>query len=214
MLRSTTFLLALLLPLASAAAQTPSPPPHSHQVYEVTREGSKIGTSTTDIDRQGDAVKVKMSADINVKILYVSVYKFTSSSVENWKGGRFVAYESKADDNGTKYAVSATAVADKVTLDVNGKRTDATAGLLPASMWSRDFLKHPFVFDPDNGKKVALKVADAGDEKVVVDGVSYQTHHYKITGDFARELWFDGDKLVRMKLVGSDKSVIVSELRP
>ena len=211
MQRSTSLTLALLMPLGGAYAQTA--PAHSHLVYDVVREGSKIGTSTTDIDRQGDAVSVKMGADIVVKILYVTVYRFNSTSTEKWKAGRFIAYDSKADDNGTKYAVSATATADKTVLDVDGKRTDPIAGLVPGSMWSRDFLKHAAIFDPDNGKRLVLKVTDAGDEKLVIDGVSYDTRHYKITGDFARELWFQGDTLVRLKIIGSDKSVVLSDLR-
>jgi hypothetical protein len=47
--------------------------------------------------------------------------------------------------------------------------------------------------------------------------VTHQAHHYKIadtlTGEFAREVWFDGDVLVRTKVVGSDNSVILSDLR-
>jgi hypothetical protein len=213
MLRSTSLTFALLLPLGTAGAQTPSVPPHSHQVYDVMRDGTKIGTSTTDIDRQGDTVSVKMSADITVKIMYVTVYRFSSSSTESWKGNHFVAYNSNADDNGTKYVISATTAADKVSLDVNGKKAEVAGGLLPASMWNREFLKHASVFDPDNGKRVTLKVADEGEEKLVINGVSYQTRHYKISGDFARDLWFEGDKLVRMRLLGSDKSVIMSDLR-
>ena len=48
-------------------------------------------------------------------------------------------------------------------------------------------------------------------------GVPPGTHHYKIadtlTGEFARDVWFDGDALVRTKIIGSDNSVILSDLR-
>ena len=34
-----------------------------------------------------------------------------------------------------------------------------------------------------------------------------------LTGEFARDVWFDGDALVRTKIIGSDNSVILSDLR-
>ena len=40
-----------------------------------------------------------------------------------------------------------------------------------------------------------------------------QAHHYKMTGDFARDVWLVNDMPVRIKLRGSDHSLIVSDLR-
>jgi hypothetical protein len=52
---------------------------------------------------------------------------------------------------------------------------------------------------------------------VTIHGVAHHAHHYKIVdtlkGEFARDLWFDGDVLVRTKIIGSDNSVILSDLR-
>jgi hypothetical protein len=62
-----------------------------------------------------------------------------------------------------------------------------------------------------------MKVTEFGEEVLAIHGVPRRTHHYKIadtlTGDFVREMWFDGDVLVRTKIIGSDNSVILSDLR-
>jgi hypothetical protein len=72
-------------------------------------------------------------------------------------------------------------------------------------------------FEPDTGKRLSIKVSDIGDEDLTLHGVVHKTHHYKIadtlTGDFARDVWFEGDVLLRTKIIGSDNSVILSDLR-
>ena len=51
-----------------------------------------------------------------------------------------------------------------------------------------------------------------GDDKIAVHDAQRQARHYKISGDMQRDVWFDGDTLLRLKLVGSDHSIIDSDL--
>ena len=69
------------------------------------------------------------------------------------------------------------------------------------------------MFDPANGKRMAVAVQDLGQESVDVNGVPQQLQHVKLTGAFPRDLWFDEDGLVKMALRGSDNSEIISQLR-
>ncbi|PZR91508.1 MAG: hypothetical protein DLM68_03295 [Hyphomicrobiales bacterium] len=55
----------------------------------------------------------------------------------------------------------------------------------------------------DNGTKHSIDVTAAPDK------LSMDT----LTGEFVRDVWFDGDVLVRTKIIGSDNSVILSDLR-
>ena len=77
-----------------------------------------------------------------------------------------------------------------------------TAG--PASLWGKDAVHQFDAFNPDTGKRLSMKVTDLGEEVLTRHGVPRRTHHYKIadtlTGEFAREVWFDGDALVRTKI--------------
>ena len=77
---------------------------------------------------------------------------------------------------------------------------------------------HQFdAFNPDTGKRLSMKVTEFGEEVLAIHGVPRRTHHYKIadtlTDEFARDVWFDGDVVVRTKIIGSDNSVILSDLR-
>ena len=234
--------LAILTPISARAEPAPrvDPPPRQdaphvdtpsprvdttpapikiHEVFEVDREGDKIGATTIDIDRQNDVTTVKLATSISVKVMFIEAYHYEHASTEIWRSGQLISYKSQTDDNGTKHTVEVGpgSSPDKLSLTVDGKRSDIAKTFAPASLWSRDVVNRSDLFQTDNGKRLSIKVKDAGEETLVVRGVKRQTHHYKISdktpGEFDRDVWFDGDLLVRMKLLGSDRSTIVSDLR-
>lgn len=204
--------LALVAVFASPVlAQSPSP--HVHRVFDIMREGSKIGTDTFDITRQGDTTSVKVKTHIQVKIAFVTAYRYDHTETGTWKGKQLVSFSSTTDDNGKPHEISAAQSGNKVALTVDGASSAAPKQIQPASLWGADVSKQPQIFDPANGKRMAVKVQDLGEESVPVNGVPQQLTHVKLSGAFARDLWFDEQGLVKMTLLGSDNSQIVSQLR-
>jgi hypothetical protein len=204
--------LALLaLPLCPAAADTPAAT-KVHQSYDIIRKGDTIGTNSVDVEHRGDTTQVKISTKILVKVMFIEAYRYDHDASETWKSGQLVAFNSQTNDNGTKHTVTVTSSADKLDLNADGKHSDAPLTLRPASLWNRAFDAQKELFDPADGKRLAVQTKDLGDEKITVNGVPRQARHYKISGDFDRDVWFDGDTLLRLKLVGSDKSIIDSDL--
>ncbi len=198
----------------------PPAPSKFHEVFEIDREGSKIGATTIDISHQNDVTTVKVGTSISVKVMFIEAYRYEHSAAETWKGGQLVSYKAQTDDNGTKHAIDvgpATAP-DKLTLTVDGKRSEVSKAIAPASLWSKEaIIGRTDLFKPDSGKRLSIAVKDLGEEAMVVRGVKRQTHHFRISdktpGEFDRDVWYDGDHLVRMKLLGSDNSTIISDLR-
>lgn len=229
-----TCLTLAFAPLASTPARAAPPPradatPHVdappapapgkiHQIFDIVRDGDKIGADQIDIDRQNDATTVKTKTNISVKVMYIEAYRYEHSCNETWKNGQLIAFKSETNDNGTKHAVEIAPgpTPDKLSIIVDGKHSDAPKTIAPVSFWSKDVINRPELFDPADGKRLSIKVKDLGEESLTIHGVKHQTHHYKISektaGDFERDLWFDGDALVRMKMLGSDHSTIVSDL--
>jgi hypothetical protein len=202
----------LVLPLYPAAAEIPQAVTRTHQSYDIIRQGSTIGTNTVDIERRGDAVQVKTNTKILVKVMLIEAYRYDHDSTETWKSGQLVAFHSETNDNGTQHSVSVTPGTGKLDILADGKHNDAPLTLRPASFWDKNFDAQKELFDPANGKRLAVQIKDLGDDKIAVNGTSHQARHYKISGDLERDVWFDGDTLLRLKLVGSDHSIIDSDL--
>ncbi len=201
------------LATAPVLAGTPAEIKHVHRVFDIMRGGSKIGTDTFDITRQGDATSVKNQTHIVVKIAFITAYRYDHSETGSWKGSQLVAFKSTTDDNGTDHQIKAAQAGNKLTLTVDGTASTAPKTVQAASLWGAEVAKQTQIFDPANGKRMAVDVADLGDETVDVNGVPRQVDHVKLSGDFPRDLWFDEDGLVKMTMRGSDNSEITSQLR-
>jgi hypothetical protein len=218
MMRTIAFCLALLaLTAAPAGADKAAATAKVHKVFDIVRGGDKIGTDTVDIERQNDTTTVKIKTDLSVKVMFVEAYRYEHSCNETWKNGQLIAFKSRTNDNGTKHSIDVTAAPDKLSMNADGKHSDLPKTAAPASLWSKEAIHQFDAFDPDTGKPLSIKVTDLGNEALTIHGATHEAHHYKIAdtlrGDFAREVWFDGDVLVRIKVVGSDNSVILSDLR-
>ncbi len=211
------FLTLLALPIAPAGADNPVAATKIHKVFDIVRGNDKIGTDTIDIDRQNDTTTIKIKKDVSVKVMFIEAYRYEHSCNETWKNGQLIAFKSRTNDNGTKHSIDVTAAPDKLSMDADGKHSDLPKTAAPASLWSKDAIHQFDAFDPDTGKRLSIKVTDLGNQALTIHGMTHQTHHYKLvdtlTGDFARDVWFDGEVLVRTKIIGSDNSVILSDLR-
>jgi hypothetical protein len=224
MLGKHTLLLGLftLFPFAVLAqssssndAATPAPAAKEERVFDITRDGNNIGKEVVDINRDGDTTIVTFKTHIAVVIMFIVVHRFDHSATETWSDGKFVSYKALTVENGDRHAVTAKAAGDKIALEVNGTESDVAGDLVFASFWNRDFAKSTTLLDPDTGRELSVKVNDLGEESITLaSGTAVKAHHYEITGDLERNLWFDGDNLVRIKLYGSDHSTIMSELTP
>lgn len=212
MMKAGVALALMALPLCPAAADIAPAATKTHQAYDIIRQGSTIGTNTVDVERRGDTVQVKIGTKILVKVMFVEAYRYDHDSTETWKAGQLVAFNSQTNDNGTKHSVTVTSSADKLDISADGKHSDVPASLRPASFWNKAFDAQKELFNPATGKRLAVQVKDLGDEKITINGAPRQGRHYKISGDMDRDVWFDGDTLLRLKLVGSDKSIIDSDL--
>jgi hypothetical protein len=186
----------------------------TQSVYTVTRDGSPIGRTTVDIDRSGDTTTVTSKTAIEVKVIIV-LYRFRQDVTETWKGDQLVSFKSETDDNGTNHEVSITPSPKGPTILADGKTSTAPAGAVPATWWSTKFVKAKTLIHPDNGRVMNATTKDLGPEQVSVHGAPQQAQHYKVSAgkDFERDLWYDGDQLVRVRikdastqgnLIGSD----------
>jgi Family of unknown function (DUF6134) len=208
----------LLLPslMLDPVLAEPETPVKIRETFDIFRSGDKIGTNSVEIERQADKTFVKITTDIHVKVLYIEAYHYQHTCVETWKHNELTGFHSETDDNGQKHKILAVIGPDKVALNIDGKLSEGPKTLVPASLWSKDVIKQSELFDPGNGQRFSIKVKDLGEEPVKMGGINLRGHHYKIsdkTGEFERDLWFDGDRLIRMKLIGRDHSEIISDLR-
>lgn len=204
-------LLVLLLPGAAAAASDrPLPADQSYGVY---RDGTRIGSRTTRFRREGDDLIVEIASDIEVTIVFITVYSLSERQTEVWRDGTLMAFTSTVDENGSKSKLEM--VRGDNGLEVVGKRRrrPIPPDAVPETFWNPLTATATTLIDIDKGKALTVEVKAEGQETIPVHGDDILTTKYRITGDRDRLLWYDAEGvMIRMQLTASDGSTI--EVRP
>jgi len=213
---SCLVLLGLLLPGAARAA-VPVPdgfPPTGTITYDVWREGSKIGTHSVDFLRDGDKLTVRTKIRIEVKLLFVTIYRFEHDAEEDWVAGKLMRFTAKTDDNGTDRDVLLERNGDQLKGHYNSEEALLPGDLIVGSLWNPATVDQSQLIEPTKGRAKAVTIVDRGMETLQVGSQSVQAHHYSITGDLRREVWYGPDgEVVQAGYRGKDGSLLTFKLR-
>ncbi|HVI90848.1 MAG TPA: DUF6134 family protein [Dongiaceae bacterium] len=208
---TAAFVLALVA--GPAVAITAENAPSGAFVYQIMRQGEVIGEQRLTFERQGENLVVSTDAKIDVKLLGLSLYGFDQHTEETWKQNRMIGVSSTADDDGTPKKVNMTLQDGQLTGDFNGKTRTAPLGVFPNSFWNEDSVKQSQILDTSRGKVRKVTIADKGTETLNLPYGAVKAHHYSLTGEMQRELWYDEKGvLVAGELMARDGSAVRQEL--
>ena len=205
------FLKAGLLSAAAlfSSSAAPAEPMAETLRFEVMREGQQIGSNTIELRRNGSETTVQMMTQVQVKIAFVTVYRFEQTETERWVGGKLMALSAVTNDNGTMHRVKATRANDRLTIEADGKTTEVAGNTIPASLWNPLLLEKTVAFNPQDGTMMPIAVTDRGVDQLVVQGRAKRTRHYVINSTFPQDVWYDDARqLVKVELKVSDGSTI------
>ena len=217
---ATLIALVLAAPLALPAAAEAdelalaSFPPPGRLDYRVIRDGDDIGTQSVEFIRKDDTLTVRTNVNIVVTLLGIPVYRFTHAAEERWQNGELVAFASQSNDDGEPRKVALAREGDRLRGTYNRRTVDLPATLIPASLWHPDTVNQTVLLDPIKGRDRQVAVADKGMETIKVKGQPIQAHHYVMTGQIDRDIWYGPDgQIVQVQLPGKDGSRIQLVLR-
>jgi hypothetical protein len=189
-------------------------PPPGRLDYKVVREGDDIGTQSVEFIRNGDRLTVRTHVNIVVTVLGIPVFRFVHEAEEQWQNGRLTAFKSKSNDDGEPRNVALKLEGDRLRGTYNGRTLDLPATLIPASLWRPDTVQQRVLLDPIKGRDRQVTVIDKGLEKVKIRGQVLEAHHYAMTGQITRDIWYGPDgQIVQVRFPAKDGSQIQVVLR-
>ena len=200
-------LVAAVIGLAPQVAMAASE--DQHLDFTVLKDGSPIGHHHIDLTRQGDSESVAIKTEILVKVAYVPVYRFEHQGNESWRGGQLVSLHSQTNDDGEHHKVDADASGDHIEVIGDGTDSQANVAIIPASLWNPKLISQSVILNTLTGKQMSVHVEDEGADQVRVRGSMEEAHHFKMTGELQRELWYNNSGvLVQVKFPAKDGSEI------
>ena len=151
--------------------------------FAVFRNGSEIGRGAYRFT--GDAAHREVAIDVNieVKIAFVTVYRFTHRARELWDGLRLARMDADTNDNGKKRTVHVARNGDGLTIAVDGKTRTAPLDAKPLSFWNRSILTAADVIDPVDGAVFGLAVRREPGPR--------ETYDIRYEADLRRQVTYD-----------------------
>ena len=183
------------------------------------RKKKTIGSLVSKFVVENDKIILHSVLDIDVKVLFISAYKFFQETTEIWIDGNFVSIEGFTDfEDDREYKIVGNDTEEFfVAVGMNGE-LKLDKEILPLNYWNISILDKKEVFDTQKGIVRNIKVEKLSNEKISLNGINIDTEKYlfnasknpKDKGPFPEyTLWYHNKELLKMEFKNpSDKKVI------
>ena len=182
--------------------------------FNIVRNGSAIGTHTYRFDRYGVRTEVRIKTAIDFRLLLIPVYRFEHESHEVWENCRLSSLQSFTNENGTPVKLQVFLDEDFLMVMSEDGEGHVDREIIPASLWNRMILERKETFSTISGNLKRFEVTYVGQEDVEIQGTTSSAQHFRLSGEFERDLWYDAnDILVRVQFEASDGSTVAYVLK-
>lgn len=220
-MRSTLlFLLALMMPslaepAMAAESLTPAYPESGVLHFTLLRNDSPLGSYDLRFETREDGLHVATRVRVDYRLAFITLYRFEQDRNELWRDGRLISLETRTNDNGDRYALTAWATADGV--QVAGRDFDglAPADIMPTGFWDIRTVQRTLLMNSETGELMDVSVTRIGEETVTAWGRPVSATHFRVEGDTEKDLWYDEKGVwIGLRMTASDGSTIEYRLEP
>lgn len=175
-----------LLAISPAAAQ-------EAMVFDVLRDGDKIGEHRLDFEKQDGTLKVSVETAMSVSFAFVTLFSYEHKRVERWNDGELESLAGMTNDDGTVYEVSIVRKEGHYSRTVNGVEEEISERVAVDSLWSRDRLSGGKLFSTDSDRVYRVSSNPLGWETIETRGGTVEAEHVKLSGELDRDLWYGSE---------------------
>ena len=198
--------MAAAMSVRSSALAQAAPPTLE---FDIARNGDVVGHHRVTFRREGDRLIVHSELEIEVEVLFLTVYRYQQTREEVWRNDKLIALVSTADDDGTRREIKGAAGPDGMTVTSGKDRWTLPPESVPASFWNISMVtgKGPLV-DSLSGRILDHGVVKLGHETVRAGGRDIVATRYRLKAKRPRDVWYDASgRWVKMRTTGRDGSI-------
>ena len=186
---SSLFFTALCLSSGIAAAQT------QKWEFQVFLDDAAIGHHNYVLRESGASRELKTEARFNVKLLFISAYRYAHDASEQWRENCLTKLEARTDSNGERSEVSVELQSERTTIITQQGRESVDGCIMSFAYWNPEILRQTRLLNTQNGKLESVTITALGDEKIMARGASVTAKHYRISGPkHPIDLWYGADR--------------------
>jgi hypothetical protein len=207
-----SLLLAVLMTLAFGGAAR-AEDPQGIFIYTISRDGTPIGQQRMEFVNDGEKLRVLSHTEIDVTLLGLSLYGFKQQVEEVHFGGKIISLISDADDDGTDRNVALTLQGNLLKGEYNGNDRALDPQLVTSLFWQKPPVGDAQLIDTLRGRRRDVNVRDLGAETLTLPVGRVEAHHYQLTGDWKRDLWYDASGILVAGELIKDGATVRQELQ-
>ena len=161
--------------------------------FDVYLDKQKIGTHRFDYENG----TLNSRADFNVKLLWVSAYRYQHQATEQWQGECLSKLSAQTQENKVKTLVDGQLQAQQFEINVNNKPLSLPACVMTFAYWNPNLRKQSKLLNPQNAEYLDVSVTSQGSSTLKVRGQNTPTQVYLLKGRFEGKeklnirLWYD-----------------------
>lgn len=209
-------LLSALAMTLSLPAHAQTAPPDGTLEFAIVRGGDEVGFHRFAFRREGDRLMVDITVQAQVRVLGITVYRFTQRASETWRNGRLVAFDSTAHNDGTDVSLRIREGDGGLVAESGGRRVRHPADAILSDVWNPAQRERRSLIHALDGTATPSAVRDLGERTITVQGRPVAAHGWYIDAppDYQRALWFDASgRLVHLEQRARDGSAVEYRLR-
>jgi hypothetical protein len=189
---------ALALAAVTAVGAPPTPaaaagiPPSGLIPFQVRRSEGELGHHRVRFDRSGSRLTVDIDIMLEVRIAFVTVFRYSHQGREVWEDGRLVSMETRTDDDGEAWSVSARATEEGLRVTGSGGDYLAPADTIPGSYWNIALLDRSQVLNAQKGDLEEIDARFLGAENVSAGPRQISARRHRILGESLEiDVWYN-----------------------
>lgn len=189
----------MMLPLGAAANQSPFASSYN---FRVMLDDKPIGYHQFELSRSDTVREVSSEAKFDVKLLFITAFKYRHSSSERWQNDCLTEIDAQTNSNGKRLVVSGERVDDVLRIDsTNGtRRVDGCVQTF--AYWNPSILDASRLLNSQTGDYVDVEVTPLGTDQLSLDGSAFEARKYKLRSAPEYQgkpvditLWYEADSM-------------------
>lgn len=194
-------LVALLLLIAAAP---PSLAATGDWDFRVLLDGREIGRHRFTLEGSGQGVVLRSDAQFDVRVLFISAYRYAHAAEERWQDGCLRSLASRTETNGERIAVRAQSQDGRLAV-IGPAGSDLHDGcVMSFAYWDPRILEAERLLNSQTGELVPVRVMPQGRETVAVRGQPRVAERHRIIGpDLSIDIWYADGRWVALEALAA-----------
>lgn len=182
--------------------------------FRVLLDDQEIGSHRYTLEPAGPGFVLRSEAQFDVKLLFITAYRYAHEAVERWQDGCLQSLASRTDTNGELVAVTAEAAGGSLAVARPDGRDVHPGCVMSFAYWDPRILEAERLLNSQTGELVPVRVTPRGPETVPVRGEWRVASRYRLSGqDLQIDLWYAEGRWVALEALTKGGRLLRYELQ-